>query len=345
MKPTNNRHRIAVIGCGSLGSLFAARFAMAGNEIWGVTRSEAHREAIAEHGLVLQDGDQQTKVRIHACSELPSTIQSRAAHFDLVLIAVKSYDTEQVAAELVNILTPGTPVLTLQNGLGNAEALADQLPSHPLMVGSTTFGALQESAGVVRLTGRGECVIGNWEQSDSATISNEASSRIQSIALLFEGAAIPCRIAADVRSVLWKKLAINAVINPLTALLGVCNGELIESSDGDLSFRKGVDKIANKVLSEILVVATSQHIVLPELEELHQDIRKVCRATAENQSSMFRDAQNGKQTEIDAINGAVVRIGIANGIEAVTNRRLAYMVNAHEQYATIDSLLAATQLP
>ncbi len=311
---------IAVVGCGALGSVFAGLLADAGQHVSAVCRWREHLEAIQAHGLLLLEEEKQIRPPLHVCAQLSEVRFSSEAAWDLVIVLVKSFDTESAAANLSRCVQPGTPVLTLQNGLGNAEALQKHLPHNPILAGATTFGALRERPGVVRLTGRGECEIGAWNPA--------AEKHLDAAAELLSGCGIPCSISPDVQSVLWKKLAISAVINPLTAILRVRNGELLEHKEVIPSFKTGLAEAASEAVAEVCRVAAKYEITLPTPAELLKEVRRVCQATAANCSSMCRDVAEGRRTEIDAINGAVVRLGRERGVPAPANLLLSSLVRA-----------------
>ncbi|MBI2816011.1 MAG: 2-dehydropantoate 2-reductase [Acidobacteria bacterium] len=311
---------IAVIGCGALGSVFAGLLASAGHTVWAVCRWREHLEAIEARGLLLVEREQEIRPALRAFSHLPHEILASRVRCDLVIVLVKSFDTDSAAASLAGILPSRIPILTLQNGLGNAEALENNLPHNPILAGTTTFGALRERPGVVRLTGRGECEIGAWNRA--------ADAELESVAGLLSGSGIPCSTSPDVKSVLWKKLAVSAVINPLTALLRVRNGELLAHKEVVLAFRDGVDDAAPEIVEEVSRVAAKLQIALPTPAELLEEVRRVCHLTAANRSSMLRDVEEARRTEIDAINGAVVRAGRECGIPAPANLFVRALVRA-----------------
>jgi len=298
---------VAIVGLGALGSLLAGLLARAGVPVTGVCRSKQHRQAIEASGLLLRDAAGESQLRFPVFEELPGD-QSYA----LVLVLVKSFDTEAAARSLAGRIHPQTPVLTLQNGLGNAEALAVHLAPDQILAGTTTFGALREAPGIVRLTGRGECEIGAWRPA--------AEKYLPQVKQLFARGGIECRFTSQVAAALWRKLAVNAVINPLTALLRVPNGELLELP--------GLEPVFGAVVEELWRVATRHHIALPTPPELEAEVRRVCQLTALNRSSMLRDVEQGRPTEIDAINGAVVRWGRERGVLAPVNEALAGLVRA-----------------
>ena len=313
---------VAIVGCGALGGVFAGLLASAGLNVVVVARSEEQRKRIAEEGLRMLENGHETALRLRACADLP--VQDGKEAFDLILVLVKAFDTEAVAARLAGRISPETPVLTLQNGLGNAEALAARLRPEQILAGVTTFGALRESPGAVRLTGRGECVIGAWPPGLPG--NRTAQRHTGPVAELLSSAGIPCTAAPNVLPVLWKKLAVSAVINPLTAILRVPNGELLH--------RPELHPLIAEIVEEVWRVAARHRIPLPTPPELVEEVRRVCRGTAANRSSMLRDLEEMRPTEIDSINGAVVRLGRERGALAPANLALASLVQAMLQART-----------
>lgn len=303
---------VAIVGLGALGGVFAGLLSSAGFDVVAVVRSEEQCQRIAEDGLQMLENGQETRACLRVSTDFPA-----GEAFDLVLVLVKSFDTAAVAARLAGRVPPDVPVLTLQNGLGNAEALAACLQPQQVLAGVTTFGALRESPEVVRLTGRGECAIGAWHPA--------ADRRAHQVAELLYGAGIPCTVEPNVSTVLWKKLAVNAVINPLTAILRVPNGELLE--------RPELRPLIEEVVEEIWRVAARYKIPLPTPPELVQEVQRVCRSTACNRSSMLRDVEQDRPTEIGSINGAVVRLGWERGVLVPANQALASLVEAISNHA------------
>jgi 2-dehydropantoate 2-reductase len=298
---------VAIVGLGALGSVFTALLARGGIPVAGVCRWREHREAIESNGLVLWEGERESRVRFPVYRHLPPDQK-----YALVIVLVKSFDTEATARALASVIDAKTPVLTLQNGLGNAELLAAHLNPEQILVGTTTFGALREAPGTVRLTGRGQCEVGAWRPS--------AERFLPQLKELLARAGVPCSMTAHPASVLWKKLAVNAVINPLTAILRIRNGELLE--------REELNPIFRSVTEEVWQVAARHQIALPPPPELQAEVRRVCQATAANRCSMLRDVEEGRRTEIDAINGAVAKYGRERGVLTPVNDALAGLVRA-----------------
>ena len=329
---TKDPKNISIVGCGALGGLFAALLSHAGHRVWAVCRSQKQRTSIEKHGLTLIDGSQRIRASLRVCRQLPTARPSFATVLDLVIVLVKSFDTDAVARSLASRLSPSTPVLTFQNGLGNGEALARHLRRNPILVGSITFGAKRESDTVIRLTGRGACQIGAW---GNGAMHRAGLRYLQPVAQLLSRSGIACSMSADVRGVLWKKLATSAVINPLTAILNVPNGHILAFGErgsrrkGKLpEFRAGLREIASAVVDEVRSVAAKYDVRLPTRPVLLREARRVALATASNRSSMLRDVEQGRRTEIDSINGAVARMGRERGVPTPANALLAGLVAA-----------------
>ena len=273
----------------------------------GICRQPRHRQAIESQGLLLREDGKESRITLPVCAEF-----SAGQPVALAIILVKSFDTEEAARNLAGRIALEAPVLTLQNGLGNAEALAAHLAPDQVLAGTTTFAALLEAPGVVRLTGRGECEIGAWRPA--------AEHYLPRVKELLARGGIPCRFSSNVAVSVWKKLAVNAVINPLTAILGVRNGDLLDRAE--------LEPLFAAVAEEVWRVAARHQVPLPTPPELVAEVRRVCQVTAANQSSMLRDVAESRRTEVDAISGAVARLGRERGVLAPVNEALAALVRA-----------------
>jgi len=293
---------ILIVGSGALGTLFAARLAQTGANVTVLATWQSAIQAFNHDGarLLLPDG-----------SSLQALV--RATHdprecgqVDLALVLVKAWQTERVARQLEHCLPENALALTLQNGLGNRETLAARLGTQRVIQGVTTTGATLLGPGQARLAGEG-------------LVSLEAHSRSAQIAELLRAAGFQVEIVADANTLLWGKLVINAAINPLTALLQVPNGELLE--------RPGARRMLAALARETAAVAAALGIGLPFADPLVA-VEDVARRTAANYSSMLQDVKRGAPTEIDAICGAVTRAGKKQGIATPVNWAMWQMVSA-----------------
>ncbi len=214
-----------------------------------------------------------------------------------VLVLVKAWQTERVAGQLKECLADDGLVLTLQNGLGNREALAQSLGLSRVALGTTTTGATLLSPGLVRASGEG-------------MISIERHQALGPIEEALKSAKFNVNVVEDAQSLIWGKLVINAAINPLTALLRVPNGKLLESP----SAREMMGRLA----IETAQVAKREKIQLPFSDPIAA-AEEVAGKTAANHSSMLQDVLRGAPTEIDAICGAVFQVAQKHNIDTPAN--------------------------
>jgi len=267
---------IAVVGAGSLGSLLGGLLARE-HDVTLVGR-DPHMERVDADGLSVS-GVEQFHTEPAARTDIPDAA-------DLAAVAVKSYDTDSVAAQLADCDLGAC--LSVQNGMGNEKTLADAL-SCPVLAGTCTYGARLTGPGTVEFTGRGELVLGAREGGES-----ELAERVEAA---FTAAGVETTHATDMPTRLWEKLAVNTAINATTALARVENGALDEEPGRSL---------AADAARETALVARERGIGLPD-ERALELTRQVVRDTAANCSSMRQDVQAGRRTEIAAINGYVVR--------------------------------------
>lgn len=293
--------RVTVIGAGAMGSLIGGRLFQAGHEVALVSRNRATQEAAARRGLVLIEGESQTV--------LPLTVGADANQgwADLVLIMVKADDTAEACHTASPAIGPDTAVLTLQNGLGNVEAILAAFPSCHLLAGTTTQGAHTALAGEVVVAGGGHTALAALRPGDRQLAGQ--------IADLLDQAGLATRSVDDPWPLIWNKLAINAVINPLAALLSCTNGELLDL--------EGTEELATSVLAEVAAVAATQGV---SVATDWTAVRAVLEATRANQCSMLQDLRRGHRTEVRSLNGAVARYGEAADISCPVNITLTRMI-------------------
>lgn len=290
---------IVVFGAGSLGSLLGGLLARV-HEVTLVGR-DPHMRRVRESGLHIT-GQIDERVALEARTD------ARGVDSDLALVTVKSYDTPGAVSGLAS--GRHGAVCSLQNGLGNEEQLAEGLDA-PIVGGVTTYGADLAEAGEVRLTGQGTVTLGRFRGGDASLLS--------SIAAAFEAAEVAVETTDDVRSRLWSKLAINAAINPLTALSRRRNGAIAEEP---------LSSVAAGAAREVEAVAMANGVDLAGPQLLSR-VRSVAEATADNRSSMLQDVLADRRTEIDAINGAVV--DRAGAVPVPINDTLAGLIRGWER--------------
>jgi 2-dehydropantoate 2-reductase len=292
---------VLIVGTGAMACLFAAKLSGAGVPVLMSGTWRAGLQALRQEGVRLVDS--QGNQQVFPVQVAEGGCGSRVCH---ALVLVKSWQTGRAARQLSECLEANGLALSLQNGLGNQERLVQALGPERVALGVTTAGATLLGPGRVRPAGEGSIVLGKHP-------------RLAPLAELLGSAGFVIEESADTNSLLWSKLVINAAVNPLTALLNVPNGELLN--------RPAARALLAEAAREAATVATALDIQLS-----YQDPVAVCEAvaqrTAANRSSMLQDLQRGAPTEIDAICGAIVHAGEGAGIPTPINRTLWHLIKA-----------------
>jgi 2-dehydropantoate 2-reductase len=300
--------KIAIIGAGAMGCLFGGKLSSAA-EVWLIDPWAEHVAALETKGLELLelDGSAQTlRVRV-----VPDANAIREP-IDLALIFVKAHQTEWAAQQAARILSAQGLVLTLQNGLGNLETIANAVGAARAVQGVTAHGATLLGPGRVRHAGVGATHIAT---------RRDIAERAQAITALFNQVGFETHLSDNLDTLVWGKLVVNAGINALTAILRVPNGLLAEIP--------AARALLEQAVVEAVAVVQAKHIELPYPNAVERVVN-VARATAANRSSMLQDVLRGAPTEIRVINGAVVREGEHVGIPTPVNRLLTQLVEAIE---------------
>jgi 2-dehydropantoate 2-reductase len=303
--------KVAIVGAGAMGSLFGALLAEGGHEVWLCDIWQEHIKALKQNGLRIEHVGETRNVNLNANSNPRQIGES-----ELVLIFVKSTQTKSAAESAALLAGRNGWVMTLQNGMGNAETIAEHIPSNRILAGTTAHGATMLEAGSIRHAGAGPTTLGMWA-------GGEREFRIaRQIADQFTRAGIEATAVEAVRPVIWDKLLVNVGINAITALTGIKNGQILDlESTRELS-RAAVEEAAS--------VAQAQGIEIRKDPAAH--VFQVVAATAANRSSMGQDMDHRRPTEIKAINGFVVREAENMGIAAPVNRALTALVETMEAH-------------
>jgi 2-dehydropantoate 2-reductase len=299
--------KFLIVGPGAMGCLFAARLSKAGFHVTLLDYIEERAKQINEQGLLVEGvtGDYAVKVPT-VTGDVPSSP-------DMVLICVKSYKTRQ-ASETIKVWLPAKAVVvTLQNGVGNLEILERIFGKERILGGVTSEGATLLGPGKIRHAGQGETIIG------PAGDSNGPAEKLVSA---FEQAGFKAESVHNVSDLIWGKLIVNVGINALTAITRLKNGRLPEVP--------GTRLVLEEAVKEAVAVAAAKNIQLPYPDPLSR-VMQVCEATAGNVASMLQDVLKEKETEVDAINGAIVREGEALGIATPVNLTLTNLVKAIQE--------------
>lgn len=303
--------KIAVVGAGAMGSLFGAMLAEAGNEVWLYDVWAEHVQTINKNGLAIEREGQTRTLSIKATTDPKQIGQAQ-----LVIIFVKSTHTASAAETARKLAGSDGAVMTLQNGMGNADILSEFIEPERVLAGTTSHGATMLGPGSIRHAGIGATTIGAWAETE------QGRERARKLSDFFTKTGIETEAVDDVRSVLWNKLLINIGINAITALTAIKNGQIL-----DLEITR---KLSRNAVEEAMKIAGEMNIKVREDAVDH--VYAVAEATAVNRSSMGQDVDNRRQTEIGTINGFIVREAKRLGLKAPVNETLTALVETLEHH-------------
>ena len=300
--------KIVIVGAGAMGSLYGGLLASSGEEVWLVDIWKEHIEAIQSKGLTIEEQGRLQTIPVHGATEIASPGKA-----DLVLIFVKTYHTEKAVADSLVLQKEDTVFLSLQNGLGNEEAICKQVDPKRVLLGVTNHGATVLGPGRIRHAGSGKTYLGELDQQET--------DRAKEITRIFRKARIETEVTTHIYRLIWEKLVINIGINALAAVTGVKNGQLLDHPE--------TLKLMAAMVSEAVEVARKKGIEI-EGNPLEKVIG-VAKTTAENRCSMGQDLDHRRRTEIDVINGAVVKEAERLGISVPYNQTITYLVKVIER--------------
>jgi len=288
------------MGAGAVGCYYGAVLARAGHEVTLIGRPQ-HVQAVQRSGLRLQTIDSDRHIQLRASTE-PDAVRGA----ELVLFSVKSTDTEAAGKALAPHLGRDAAILTLQNGVDNAERLAATLGRE--VIPAVVYVAVEMAgAGHVRHHGRGELVIASSKQSGA-------------IAAAFGAAGVPVETSDNVAGALWAKLIVNCAYNALSAITQLPYGQLVQGA--------GMPEVMRGVVGECLAVAQAAGVKLPG--DMHEAVRRIAQTMPGQYSSTAQDLTRAKKTEIDHLNGFVVRKGESLGVRTPVNHVLLALVQSLE---------------
>jgi 2-dehydropantoate 2-reductase len=301
--------RVAVVGAGAVGGYFGGMLARAGAEVMLIGRP-AHVDVWARDGLTIDGVNVQEVIAVRA-----STDVSAAGDADLVLFCVKSLDTDSTARELARHLRTGATVVSLQNGVDNVPRMRDA-GLDPIAAVVYVASSMPE-AGRVKHAGRGDLIIGDLRGRDAAP----RDGTLNQVAAWFEAAGVPCRVSPNVEADLWTKLITNVGLNALSAVVNLPYGALVTTPESRETIRQLVE--------ECVAVGRADGVALPSNDFVDMVIR-FAEHVPRVFSSTAQDLNRGKHTEIDALNGLIVRRGAVLGVPTPVNQALLALVKLRE---------------
>lgn len=304
--------RIAMIGAGAMGGVYGGLLYRAGADVTLIDTREAHVEAIRRDGLRVEGVRGEHVLRVPACTD-PNGL----AAFDAAIVFTDSNATAAAARTAKGILGPGGFALTLQNGIGNVEALTAELGSSRVVAGVSMNSAANPAPGRCLYTNAGMTSIGE--------LDGAHTPRVRELHRLLNAAGIETEIVADPMAWIWGKFVLNCGINALTAVTQLRSGDMFRVPE--------MNALQERVIDEILAVVRRKGIRLPDPDP-RDTIRSHCRVRF-NKPSMMQHIEQRRRTEIDAINGALVREARALGMSVPCNETLVAIVKGLERSAVL----------
>jgi len=311
--------KIVIIGPGAMGCLLAGYLAKSGQEVWLLDKPNQKRtERIAQDGIKIDGIGANYKIKVNATAKADDIKRP-----DLVIVCVKSHDTEAAIKHAKPCFSENTYVLTLQNGLGNTETIAEIAGENNVIAGVTSHGSTLLGEGHVRHCGKGETIIGRFQPSGKRQSKQWKIPRrtLEDIADVLKDSGFPTKVSEKIKDIIWSKLIINVGINAITAITRLNNGRIIEY--------EGTRQVLKQSVLEASKVARRKKISLDYSDPVKK-VESVCAATAANTSSMLQDVLKKKKTEVDFINGAIVREGEDLGVQTPVNSVLTDLIKTIE---------------
>lgn len=304
--------KIAIMGAGAIGSVIGGMLAKKGHKVTLVGR-RPHIEEIRKNGLHIQGiWGEHTIRHLNAVTKPPHECQ------DIIILTVKSFDTEDAAKDAVPMVGTNTIIVPIQNGLGNIETLSRIFGKDMVIGGMAIFGAILAGPGNVTVTViASETLVGELE--------GTLTSRVKIIAGMFNYTGIPTKVSDNIMRDIWHKAFYNIALNPLSAIFQVSYGQIADN--------RHTRWLAQQMIKEAFDVAKAkgQDMGINTPEEYMEILwKQKLPPTREHRSSMLQDILRGKKTEIDFINGAIVRMGEEFGIETPFNTAVVRMAKAKE---------------
>jgi 2-dehydropantoate 2-reductase len=298
--------KITVVGAGAMGGSYGGLLALAGHEVSLIDAWQAHVDAIGRDGLRVDGVRGDHRVRV------PASTEAIGEGADLVIVFVDANNTAAAAATVARVLAPEGFAITFQNGIGNVETLQAALGKERVLGGSSMCSAASRGPGHVALTHLGRTTIG---ETDGAT-----RPRTLALAEALRGAGFETEIAPDVMAVIWEKFVLNCCINAIAATTGLRGGEMTRLPQ--------LDAFQSLIIAEVMAVTEARGIRLPT-PDLPAKIKAHSRRKF-NKPSMLQHVEAGRRTEIDALNGALLREASALGIATPYNEALVALLKGRE---------------
>lgn len=301
--------KIAVIGCGAMGSVYAAKLGAAGNDVLVIDRYQPSIAQITQHGLRVTGPDYDQTVPLRASTTAPTEVM------DLIVLAVKAADVTTGAQQAISLLGESTQVLTIQNGLGSAEAVAGIVGDHRLAVGiASGFGAAQVAPGHVKHNAMRAMRFGAY--------SSLPLAAVESTAAVWSDAGFDAAAVTDIAAMQWEKLICNVAYSAPCALTGMTVGQVMDDAE--------MGPVSRAAATEAFAVARASGIAIGVSDPVAH-VRAFGAGMPDAKPSALLDHEARRVSEIDVINGAVPRQGARVGVDAPVNATLTALVKSVER--------------
>ena len=307
--------KICVLGAGALGCAIGGVLTEAGNEVWLVNRGQAHVDAMKQHGLVMRDQGVDRIVKVRAttdCREIAST----AGPVDLIIVLVKSFHTRAAIESALPIVGEHTVVMSLQNGLGHEDTLAEVVGRGKVLAGKTYAGGVMLALGHIIAGTQGK-------ETHIGELDGGISDRVSRIADTFNRAGLITTVSPNIMGTMWDKLLVNVATGALSGITRLPYGELYQVPE--------VEACAIAAVAEAMAVARASGIQLSITEPRQPWVMAAAGLPPEFKASMLQSLEKGSVTEIDYINGAVVRQGAKVGVPTPVNQALVACIKGVER--------------
>ena len=306
---------IVILGAGAMGSFFGGLLAKNGNQVTLVDVNETHVDAIKERGLIIEVEGESERIQVDA-----TTNAKEVSNADLVILFCKYPDTESALSEAMAYIEPRTYIWTLQNGIGNIEKISKFVEEDKIVKGLTSATSIIQGPGHVSTNFKGKTETYYWPLSgvDNQVLSDAAEA--------LSTAGLPTFLAPDIDYRIWRKLVINSA---LTVISGFNNTRI-----GDAYFNDPGRELCEKVVMELVDVAQASGIPL-ELEDALSYLEQLANSAVDHVGSTTISLQLKERTEVDTMNGAIVRAGKIHNIPTPVNETIVQIVKLIEETATL----------
>lgn len=310
-------NKILVFGLGALGTVFAVSLKTSGNKVYGFIKNK-YLPLLKNKPFKIRGLFGEKEAFLDDLFTKPEELKN--TELDLIILTVKAFDTKKALLQIKDFIKPNVLLLIAQNGYGNYEIATQILGKDRVILSRIIFGARLIEPGFSEVTVFGDdVVIGQPENTISEKILND-------IANIFNQAGIPTRVSNEVYSILWDKIIYNCALNPL--------GAILECSYGDLASQEETKFLMDKIIEEIFLVAEHHKIRLnwKNAEEYKNHFYKnLIPPTAKHYPSMYYDIKANKKTEIDALNGAIVKLAKEKNLKVPVNEIITFLIKAKEK--------------